>query len=61
MLRERKMKMLEDEKLEEVAGGVKKIQYVRVACIKCKAVFEADMSKTKVKCPACNTVNSFAG
>ncbi len=55
------MKMIEDEKLEEVAGGVKKIQYVRVACIKCKAVFEADMSKTKVKCPACNTVNSFAG
>jgi len=55
------MKMLEEEKLENVSGGTKKIQYVRVACIKCKTVFEADMSKTKVKCPACNTVNSFAG
>ena len=55
------MKMLEDEKLEEVAGGVKKIQYIRVACIKCKAVFVADMSKTKVKCSACKAVNTFAG
>lgn len=55
------MVRIDDENLESVAGGAKKIQYMKVSCIKCKAVFDADMSKTKVKCPACKTVNSFAG
>ncbi len=55
------MVRIEDEKLESVAGGAKKIQYMKVSCIKCKTVFEADMSKTKVKCPACKADNIFAG
>ena len=53
--------LLNDEELQMVSGGTKKIQYMKVACRKCKSVFKADMSKENVKCPKCGEINTFVG
>ena len=55
------MNKINDSELENVYGGVKKIQYIKVACIKCKESFDVDMSKDKARCPKCGKLNTFAG
>ncbi len=55
------MKTINDNELENVTGGAVKIQYMKVACTKCKESFDVDMSKDKARCPKCGKVNTFAG
>ena len=55
------MKTINDNELENVTGGAVKIKYMKVACTKCKEVFDADMSKNREKCPNCGRVNTFEG
>ena len=54
-------KLLNDDELENVTGGAKKIVRIKFACTYCKKVLEINPECESVKCPFCKKVITLAG
>ncbi len=58
-------KIIDMNDLENVTGGKKiasqKEQLMRMECPYCHDVFQADVSKKSVKCPACEKIIEIKG
>ena len=62
-------KAIGPDELENVSGGMggeagasrKTSQYMRMECPYCHDIFQADVSKSSVKCPTCHKIITIKG
>ena len=53
--------LLNDNELESVTGGAKKITFMKVACSHCSKIIQINVDVSEAKCPFCKKINTFAG